>query len=479
MNQKERVMSQKFIVNFTSIIISIVMFSMILLNVSRQTYVNGLIAAIAFTLTLSSYLWYLKTRNFKTWSNFFISIVGILGLIIFYTGGTEGAGILWVFLFPFFAFQFKHYRQGLKLSLAFFIVFLILYIGMLIFGEGFVMHQAFMYVYFFIVIFQISYLYFYDRDKSMIQDTLEENTIKYKTLLNNLDTAVMMIDNEFKIIERNKVSEKWFEDASYKDICCYEMIKKHDEVCDDCPAVIATKTKQSSEIIRRIETMQGPRDFRVKAMPLFDRENNVTAIMETFDDVTDELLRTSHFIKEQKKLHTLSYIDGLTNIPNRRSFDAHIDTIFNQAKDLKNYVAILLIDIDYFKTFNDHYGHLMGDDILIRVAHEIQKIVTEKEQFVARYGGEEFVVVIASKTVKEIKQITNQIHTAISQLKIPHELSNIHDYVTVSIGSAYTIPNYIDTLNMLIHEADQALYEAKDKGRKRVVYKHYKSESVQ
>ena len=478
MDHKERLMSQRFIVNFTSIIISIVMFSMILLNISRQTYVTALIAALAFVLTLSFYLWYLRTNNFKIWSKFFITVVGILGLIIFYTGGTEGAGVLWVFLFPFFAFQFKHYRVGLKLSLGFFITLLIVYIGILIFSDGFIMPEPFMYVYFFIVIFQISYLYFYDRDKSMIQDILEENTRKYKTLLNNLDNAVIMINREFKIIERNKVSEKWFEDSSYKDICCYEMIKRQDEVCNDCPAVIATKTKESSEIIRRIDTTKGPRDFRIKAIPLFDKDNNVTAIMETFDDVTEELIRTNHFIKEQKKLHTLSYIDGLTNIPNRRSFDAHFDTTFNQAKDTKSYVGILFIDIDYFKAFNDHYGHVMGDDTLIKVAHEIHKIVTKQEQFVARYGGEEFVVVTSSKTIEGIKQLSKHIHKSISKLKIPHTLSDIHDYVTVSIGVAYTMPSYIDTSNRLIQLADQALYQAKDKGRNTIVYKHYKSEST-
>ncbi len=472
MNQNDVLFSQQFIVKFTSVLISIAMVSMIILNFTRQTYFTGVIASLAFVLTIIFFLIYQKSKNFNHWSNFFIAFVALFSIIVFYTGGSEGAGVLWAFLFPFFAIQFKRYHQGLILTAGFFFALLILYIVLLISQRDFYMPSAFMFVYFFILTFQLGYLYFYDRHKHGIQTTLAENTTKYKTLLNNLNLGVIMVSHELKIIEKNKTAETLFEDFNYRDICCFEMIQQRDTPCENCPAVVAFETGEVNTVVKRIQTSNGPRDFSIRAMPLFDQLNHVIAVMETFDDITEELIKTNHLIKEQKKFQTLSYIDGLTNVANRRSFDKHFETWFNQAKETKHYVAVLLIDIDVFKAYNDHYGHLLGDDILIKIGQTLNTILANENQFLARYGGEEFIAVLKVVAIKEIKRLAKTMHQAVIDLAIPHATSEVANIVTISVGVSYQLPNLNDHPNELIQAADKALYQAKEKGRNQVVYSH-------
>lgn len=475
MNQNELLSSHQFIVKFTTSLIMVAMFSMVVLNLSRQTYFTASIAGLAFVLTLIFYIHFVKTDNFNLWANFFIAFVAVLSLIVFFTGGTEGAGVLWSFLFPFFAIQFKRYKQGLLLTAIYFALLVILFLSMLLFDLELALPTAFMFVYFFILLFQIGYLYFYDRDKTSIQLMLAENTSKYRTLLNNLDTAVIMISPDLKIIERNKTAEKWFKDSSYKDIHCYELIQRSNQPCENCPTLIAFETKESTDIIKRVHTTEGERDFKIRAMPLFNHEDEVYAVMETLNDVTEEINRTNDFIKEQKKLRTLSYVDGLTNVPNRRSFDKHLNKVFNHSKDQQTLLAMFIIDIDHFKLYNDIYGHLAGDDTLIKVASVLNQIIEKSNHFIARYGGEEFIGLIEANNMNEVTQIIESIHQAIPALKIPHKASDINDFVTVSIGVAWGTPKISDTKEGFIKLADKALYQAKNEGRNRVIYQEFRS----
>lgn len=165
-------------------------------------------------------------------------------------------------------------------------------------------------------------------------------------------------------------------------------------------------------------------------------------------------------------LESISYLDGLTGIPNKRRFNEIFETMWNIAEREKNIISIIMIDIDNFKAFNDIYGHLEGDDCIIRVAQQLFKSVFRKTDFVGRYGGEEFVCILPNTDSKNAGLIAEKMRQKIMELKIPHEGSTVSDVVTISLGVAACIPD--KDRNALIKMADEALYISKKSGRNKI-----------
>ena len=161
--------------------------------------------------------------------------------------------------------------------------------------------------------------------------------------------------------------------------------------------------------------------------------------------------------------------DGLTGIQNRRMFDQHIQRAWQQAVREKSRVAVLLVDIDCFKDYNDRYGHQAGDECLRAVALSLSQCARRPLDFVARYGGEEFAVVLYEASREYVAEVLTRIQRSIAELNIPHEASSVAARLTVSIGAAYILPNVNRTHDGLIQLADEALYSAKEQGRNRVV----------
>ena len=161
--------------------------------------------------------------------------------------------------------------------------------------------------------------------------------------------------------------------------------------------------------------------------------------------------------------------DGLTGIQNRRMFDQHIQRIWQQAVREGEQVAVLLVDIDCFKDYNDRYGHQAGDECLRAVAVTLSQCARRPMDFVARYGGEEFAVVLYEATREFVAEVLTRIQRSIAQLNIPHEASRVASRLTVSIGAAFVLPGANRTHDGLVQLADEALYSAKEQGRNRVV----------
>jgi diguanylate cyclase (GGDEF)-like protein len=161
--------------------------------------------------------------------------------------------------------------------------------------------------------------------------------------------------------------------------------------------------------------------------------------------------------------------DGLTGIQNRRMFDQHIHRIWNQAVRERQRVAVLLVDIDCFKDYNDRYGHQAGDECLRAVAVTLSQCARRSMDFVARYGGEEFAVVLYEASREYTAEVLTRIQRSIAQLNIPHEASRVANRLTVSIGAAFVLPGANRTHDGLVQLADEALYSAKEQGRNRVV----------
>lgn len=168
------------------------------------------------------------------------------------------------------------------------------------------------------------------------------------------------------------------------------------------------------------------------------------------------------------ELDRVSRMDPLTEVANRRHFDEYLGQLWERASRNNDRISILMLDIDHFKRFNDRYGHPAGDACLTQVAQALRKSLRRPGDLVARYGGEEFIVVLYKATPDHVAQAAERIRAAVEALDIPHEESPIHLRVTVSVGVASMRPDEKDaSAQALIHQADQALYQAKNRGRNR------------
>jgi diguanylate cyclase (GGDEF)-like protein len=169
-----------------------------------------------------------------------------------------------------------------------------------------------------------------------------------------------------------------------------------------------------------------------------------------------------------RELERLSHIDGLTQLANRRYFDARFQEQWQRGIREHASIAVLMLDIDEFKKYNDAYGHTAGDTCLQRVANAINVTLMRPSDLAARYGGEEFVVLLANTRMDGAINVADEILRRISDLNISHETSSVADTVTISIGVSAVVPDRDIPRAYLIEAADLALYKSKHAGRNRI-----------
>nr|WP_277875209.1 diguanylate cyclase [Anabaena sphaerica] len=175
---------------------------------------------------------------------------------------------------------------------------------------------------------------------------------------------------------------------------------------------------------------------------------------------TEEALKQAN-----KELVRLANLDGLTKIANRRCFDESLAQEWLRLKREKSPLALLLGDIDYFKYYNDYYGHQAGDECLRRVAKAMAQSCNRPADLVARYGGEEFAILLPNTDLDGAIHITKQIQQEIARIAISHQYSAASEQVTLSIGVVSMVPTNDTSPEVIIAAADQALYKAKAQGR--------------
>ena len=170
----------------------------------------------------------------------------------------------------------------------------------------------------------------------------------------------------------------------------------------------------------------------------------------------------------QRLLDHMARFDSLTEIPNRREFDLRLDTEWERGARSGTSLALIIIDIDHFKLYNDLYGHTRGDECLTAVARALQSCMLRPSDLLARYGGEEFVILLPETNSEGGIAIANRCLTQIADARIPHDASEVVPYVTVSIGVCTTIPSHTITAQSLLKSADKCLYQAKENGRNQI-----------
>jgi len=215
---------------------------------------------------------------------------------------------------------------------------------------------------------------------------------------------------------------------------------------------------------RRMRTANG--DYR-----LFERSGRLVdqnRILLLYRDITDRKAAETALAKANRELDRLANIDGLTQIANRRKFETALRAEWQRLSREKLPLSMIIGDIDYFKQFNDLYGHQEGDNCLITIAQTLEHSLHRPADIVARLGGEEFILLLPNTHLAGCLQIAEGIRKRISLLRIPHKGSSCSPYVTMSLGVSSMVPNHKQLPDDLIAVADKALYMAKQNGRNRV-----------
>jgi len=175
-----------------------------------------------------------------------------------------------------------------------------------------------------------------------------------------------------------------------------------------------------------------------------------------------------HARESQRQLNNIARVDGLTSICNRREFDLRLMAEWSRGARTGQPLGLLMIDVDKFKQYNDHYGHLRGDQCLVAVAGILNSCTQRTSDLVARYGGEEFVVLLPESDIEGALTVAEECLHALESARLEHVKSDVEPYVTVSIGVAVMLPIHDKSSTMLIEQADVALYQAKQNGRNRI-----------
>jgi len=246
----------------------------------------------------------------------------------------------------------------------------------------------------------------------------------------------------------------------------------------DIPVVLITETARPDEFILQAYDI-GISDFIKKPINYKILRSKIQVIIKMIKNKRDyerknfmlkkRILEIKNemalLVEEKNDAEVNGYTDALTNIPNRGMFDKVLEEEWYRLMRTEDYLSVFMIDIDYFKGYNDAYGHIKGDEALIEVASIIDESFNRVGDFVARYGGEEFVVLIPNFDYDDAKMMADRLRQTVHDSAIENVGSKVSPYLTVSIGVATMVPKTKYPVPYIVDEADSALYLAKKSGR--------------
>jgi diguanylate cyclase (GGDEF)-like protein/PAS domain S-box-containing protein len=251
---------------------------------------------------------------------------------------------------------------------------------------------------------------------------------------------------------------------------CYEIMACSWCGTTDCCLTKLLKGQTHIELdIKRTRPDGAQVPFMFSAAPFRGIDGAVIGMVARFKDITERKYAEDTLKEANERLERLSSSDGLTQVANRRCFDQTLEREWNRLKRTKEPLSLIMCDVDFFKLFNDTYGHQGGDDCLRSVAKALSESARRGGDFIARYGGEEFVVVLPATEAEGALNVAEKIRLAVELLAIEHSKSQVAPHVTLSLGVATIIPRDEGTPKLLIKCADNALYTAKSSGRNRVI----------
>jgi diguanylate cyclase (GGDEF)-like protein/PAS domain S-box-containing protein len=204
------------------------------------------------------------------------------------------------------------------------------------------------------------------------------------------------------------------------------------------------------------------------------KDGEVEALVGFMFDISERKKTEEHLIRLQKQLEEYSFQDGLTGIANRRMFDTVLEREWTSAQRSGAPLSVIVLDIDYFKQYNDHYGHIKGDECLRRVARTLSLAANRPRDFIARIGGEEFVWLLPETDAESARLVANKCLHLIRQQQIPHEFSAVSPLLSLSLGVGTTQATPHTTALAFVEQVDKLLYQAKRNGRMRAAFADFR-----
>lgn len=302
--------------------------------------------------------------------------------------------------------------------------------------------------------------------KVLIADDSKSNQLLFKTYIENEGHEVV---SAFDGAEAVRLFKQEIPDLVLLDVVMpvmdgYDAATRIKKLCEKrnlwIPIIFLSAMISDEDVVKGIEA--GGDDYLTK--PVSETVLNAKLkAMQRIAQMREELERAN------QKLKDLAELDGLTGISNRRHFDYILSKECRLARRSKEPISLIMADIDFFKPFNDNYGHQAGDDCLKLVAKALMPLVSRAGDLIARYGGEEFVVVLANTDRDGALAVAEKIRQAVEALEIEHEFSGVSRFVTMSMGVAVETATENIQPAELIEMADKKLYQAKKAGRNKVI----------
>lgn len=301
-----------------------------------------------------------------------------------------------------------------------------------------------------------------NKQKILIVDDSNENIVLLDSMLKD-DYEVLFATSGQRALEVAQESEP---DIILLDIIMpemdgYEVIEnlKDNTQTQNIPVIFLTAKTSKEDLLKGFQL--GSVDYIAK--PFFEEE--IKARLKTHLD-NRQLIKQLE--SANKKLEQISLSDPLTGIANRRYFDQFLEQMFSITQRERKPLSLLIIDVDYFKKYNDCYGHFAGDQCLQTIAETLDNFANRGGDLASRYGGEEFAMILSDTSSENAEQFASNCRMAVEALQIPHSASDISEYITISIGITTLEGKIGETIEQILQDADKALYQAKSGGRNQI-----------
>lgn len=412
----------------------------------------------------------------------------ILAIYLTYLGGEEGAKILWVYTYPLIAvFLFGH-REGFYWCLS------ILVPAQVFLWNFFSLNLPHHYPKAFALRFCISFgtivllAYFLERfrylyenklevlnrqlkqevyKRSRIEQVLAKSREEYRAVFSQATDGILILEGQGGILESNPHMEHLlgYPPGGLNQVNIYSLVDPED-LKKKPPQLTRMLEGETITVERRLITRLGHHiDLEITGRMLQDKERFVILCR----DITEKKAAAAALNHAYAELKKLANMDGLTKVANRRKFDTYLQTEWNRARREQSSLALIICDIDFFKQYNDTYGHQQGDACLQDIAQALSQSVQRPADMVCRVGGEEFSIILPNTSFDGAMKCAETIRTNVNSLSIKHRKSTVAPHVTLSIGVCALLPAMHHSLSILITETDKALYVAKSQGRDRIV----------
>lgn len=300
-------------------------------------------------------------------------------------------------------------------------------------------------------------------ERRQVEIALQDSETKYRSVVDNLKEVVFQTDADglwtFLNPAWSEITGFSLEESLGNNLLDYIHPEDRQQNQELFQSLIEDQKDSCRHEVRYLTS--GFRWLEVFARLTLSPDGAIVGTSGALNDITDRK-------QVEEQLSKLASLDSLTQMANRRRFDQHLTQEWQRMSRDQTPLSLILGDIDFFKAYNDTYGHPAGDQCLQQVAKAIDLAATRPGDLVARYGGEEFVVILPNTPPEGALQVAEEIQSNLRDLEIAHDHSRVGSYVTLSLGVASTIPSPETTSGMLIATADEALYEAKAAGRNKI-----------